>query len=352
MRDADGKGGPLRLTLRTAGRERTRAATASRDISLVLAVSMIVACLVILVVLGPASLLVRASVFVVALGAAGLLARFLRSRAHAPNDRPGPNLIVDDLGLSIARSTNRLQRLLPLRPTFGVTILASAARDKVVLAITAPGNILCVGADVSPSGPDRRRILDLLPHSVTASGDDLVMSTVLPDGTVVVLSDSSWLRLLDALVGMDTLSLDRCFLSDSAGGQIVWTGDRLRARGMAFQLDQPFEWRGWVFHEAARGLGAAFQATSIRQGKDEVVFVSLVGADVRVSIHDAEQSRLADADSFLLRDARLSDMPLGPPPAHDRRLAIDRLFMLPLRRALDRAQRVNRSSVPGDASAP
>lgn len=344
---------PLRLALRTADERRQLAAARFGRPTVVVAVTIVAACAVILVVLGPASVAVRALLVAIAAAAALAVVWAMRRSASArAHDHASPEVIVDDLGVSVAKgATGEAHRLITLRPTFGVSVLASAARDKVVLAVTAPGRVLCVGADVPRSGPARARMMGLIPAASTVPGDDLVMSTVLPDGTVLVMSAERWLQLLDALVAIEPMALERCFLSDTQGGQVWWNGEWLRTPRCTFRLDQAFEWKAWAFQES-QGMGAAFQATSVRQGKDEVVFVSLLGADVRVSIHDAAQAGLRDVDAVLQRDARLCDAPLAPAPPQDRRIAIDRLFMLPLRRVLDRKHHISRPSVPGDASVP
>lgn len=347
----DDKGNPLRIALRKPERPRPPSRRGNQAAA-ALAVVLIAACSLVLVVLGPESLLVRAAVFTIAVGASYLVARALRTPLPASEDAQAPHVVVDRDGLSVAPPRGDPVPLMSLRPAFGLSILASATRDKIVLALTSPNRVVCIGTDIPSTGPDRRRLLDLIPLAATVAGDDLVMSTVLPDGTVLVVRDALWLQLLDALMALDPSALERCYLSDTNGRPIEWQGDRLRTSHGTFRLDQPFEWRAWAFHEANRTFGAPFQATSIRQGNDEVVFVSLVGADVRQSIHEAADGRWSHADTFLLRDATLSDMQQDSAPLSAQRIGIDRLFMLPLRRVLDRAHRVNRPSVPGDASAP
>jgi hypothetical protein len=47
-----------------------------------------------------------------------------------------------------------------------------------------------------------------------------------------------------------------------------------------------------------------------------------------------------------LRDLRLMQGAVAEPPPRELRRAIDRVFMLPLRRALDRAPRISRVEIP------
>jgi hypothetical protein len=50
----------------------------------------------------------------------------------------------------------------------------------------------------------------------------------------------------------------------------------------------------------------------------------------------------AAAQISVARDLRLMEASPGEPPPRELRHAIDRVFMLPLRRALDRAPRISR----------
>jgi hypothetical protein len=60
-----------------------------------------------------------------------------------------------------------------------------------------------------------------------------------------------------------------------------------------------------------------------------------VGRRRDVSLHPA-----------LLRDLKLMQSAPGEPPPRELRLAVERVFMLPLRQALDRAPRASRPTVP------
>jgi hypothetical protein len=70
-------------------------------------------------------------------------------------------------------------------------------------------------------------------------------------------------------------------------------------------------------------------------------------------MHDALAAASSSrADPSLARDARLANAQFGPPPPRENRLAVDRLFMLPIRRMLDGAALPKRRPAPGDAPAP
>jgi hypothetical protein len=73
----------------------------------------------------------------------------------------------------------------------------------------------------------------------------------------------------------------------------------------------------------------------VRQGDGEVVLVAPVG--------EAALPGAAGPSAAAAPDARLMHAVGGEPPPRELRRAIDRLFMLPLRRALDRAPRASRA---------
>jgi hypothetical protein len=86
----------------------------------------------------------------------------------------------------------------------------------------------------------------------------------------------------------------------------------------------------------------------VRQAEAEVVLVApmpgdgnwLREADEAVRANTAGTGRIVQRS--VARDARLMQAALGEPPPRELRRAIDGVFMIPLRRALDRAPRVSR----------
>ncbi|MDP8999957.1 MAG: hypothetical protein M3O46_07590 [Myxococcota bacterium] len=106
--------------------------------------------------------------------------------------------------------------------------------------------------------------------------------------------------------------------------------------------------RASIFHERGFLAASVCQATWIRQGGIEVVLVSPVPADgpwardAHVAVRAAGEGQ--HVRRAILRDVRLMQAAIGEPPPRELRRAIDRLFMLPLRRALDRAPREMRAS--------
>jgi hypothetical protein len=117
------------------------------------------------------------------------------------------------------------------------------------------------------------------------------------------------------------------FLSDASGEPVVLDRTELRVGTRRIDLSAPLEWRAFIFQELGAHAASVCQATWVRQGDGEVVLVAPMA--------DGDASRDAP-------DARLLQNSSGDPPPRELRRAIDRLFMAPLRRALDRAPRISR----------
>jgi len=260
------------------------------------------------------------------------------SPAHLTADRSGVLLTKDALA----------ERVFSLTPKFGFALFATADRSRLVVALTNGASSLCVGADVGSA--DRKRLSWLMSHAVTACREDLAMAMQSTRGPVMLVDTTSLLRLIDLMTQVDATSFGRVMLTDNLGREVVLERDRLLTSRCTIRLDQPLEWRGLVFREGDGTMGVEYQGTWVRQGKSEMVLVSLMAGDVRQSIHEIE-TRTGDwPDAMLRQDAVLaSGSPSAPPPV-EQRVAVDRLFMLPLRRALDAAHVEKRDSIPGDAS--
>jgi hypothetical protein len=262
-----------------------------------------------------------------------------QSPAHLSADRSGVHLVTKDAPP---------ERVFSLAPRFGFALFSTADRSRLVVAVTNGGSSLWVGADVGPA--DRKRLSWLMSHAVTACREDLAMAMQSTRGPVMLVDTTSLLRLIDLMTQVDATSFGRLMLTDNVGREVVLERDRLLTGRCTIRLDQPLEWRGLVFREGNGAMGVEYQGTWVRQGKSEMVLVSLMAGDVRQSIHEVETRTGGWPDAMLRQDAVLANgSPAAPPPV-EQRVAVDRLFMLPLRRALDAAQFEKRDSIPGDAS--
>jgi hypothetical protein len=268
-------------------------------------------------------------------------------RAVSPAVFPA-HLTADRSGILLVTEGAPPDRVFCFSPKFGFALLSTADRSRLVVALTNCGSSLFVGADVSPA--DGKRLSLLMSHAVTACREDLAMAMQSTRGPVMLVDTTALLRLIDLMTQMDAASFGRVMLTDNLGREVVLERDRLQTSRCTIRLDQPLEWRGLVFREGNGAMGVEYQGTWVRQGKSEMVLVSLMAGDVRQSIHEVEARTGGWPDAMLRQDAVLaSGSPAAPPPV-EQRVAVDRLFMLPLRRALDSAHLEQRDSIPGDAS--
>jgi hypothetical protein len=195
-----------------------------------------------------------------------------------------------------------------------------------------PANV--VSADDAACAPT------VLERATTASISDLRAG----DGSALCAADAE--RLLAEVVRRSPASVDRVFLSDAAGEAVVLDRGELRVGPRRFDLSAPLEWRATLFQERGVQVASICQATWLKQGDVEAVLVAPLPADgawmsdVDAVIRAAGGG--AAAQRSIARDIRLIQASACEAPPRDARHAIDRVFMLPLRRALDLAPRASR----------
>lgn len=245
----------------------------------------------------------------------------------------------------------RVQRTLVVKldGPFGITLLANRARTRASLIITAPDGSFFVGAVLGDQDHDLRH--RILAHASLVASDEGALDPGAPDGLPFAVSGETFARLYQRLVDIEPLASERLFTSDARGNQVIVDGRVMSIGKQVFDLASPLEWRSLLFREMFFGGLSVFQATQVRQAENEVVFVSMLPA---LSVPSAQGDSPADPDfeRFVARDIRLLNAVLEDPPSAALRVAIDRVFMLPLRAALDRAP-VRVSAIPGDlAGAP
>ncbi len=296
------------------------------------------AALVTAVVLAPLGLYVRIGcALAVALGLS--LAWVLRARDHGIVASGW--ILVDDRGIARERD-GAVTRLAEWGSRLGVVVLASAKRDerddrderdRGLLALTSLAATRYV--PVRAAGPDDAEPARELFARGSAITDAELHVARSDDEGALSAQDAS--LLLGALRARDPHAEGRIVLSDSRGAHVVLEADLLRAGDRVIDLTAPLEWRAFLFVETggAGAVASVVQATWVRQAGVEVVLVADAG---REPSHP--------------RGTRVSH-PDAPPPL-ELRIAIERLFMAPLRTALDRAPRVSRipaSQAPAEPSA-
>ncbi|WP_437680472.1 IMP dehydrogenase [Sorangium sp. So ce131] len=268
-----------------------------------------------------------------AAAAAALLARGRRQLLPpAQASRRGLSLDGDRLLLR-GKGDGAPHVLLAARERFGVTLLATPRRDRVVALLSSTAGIASIGAAFD--GPSRRTFAALLDRASVVSSDEVGLEAIGPDGEPIALSPAALASLLDELTRRAPGCLDRFLVTDARGATLGLDGRELRAGGRVFDLAAPLEWRAFVFQEElGQTITAVYQGTWVRQGASEVVLVCLLPA-----LAPALDGMDGPLDRGALRDLRLMQgTPEDPPPA-EQRVAVDRLLMVPIRSALDKAPR-------------
>jgi hypothetical protein len=138
----------------------------------------------------------------------------------------------------------------------------------------------------------------------------------------------------------------RVYLSDGRGVPISLDRATLSIANRSFDLSSHLEWRAFMFHESTGQAAALYQATWIRQNGAEVVLVAPMPASIVPREPNAHREATGRLGRALTRDLRLLQSPAESPPVRDVRVAIDRPFMLALRRALDEAPLASRIGTP------
>lgn len=250
----------------------------------------------------------------------------------------GQDLLFDDASGAPARP------VLSLDDRFGVTMLANRARSRATLALTSPRSTFFVGAWISPQELPRCR--DALAAAHTVASDERALEPAAPDGLPLCLSGEALVRLYEGLQRIDPACTERLFLTDVRGEAVTLDQRSLVVGERVLDLDAALDWKGLLFQEGAPREVTIYQATQVRQGPHELSFVSLMPAlsspldPGDLPPQDALLERATQRDLMLLRDVS------AEPPPRALRVAVDRVFMLPLRAALHTAPRQRAAGAP------
>jgi len=279
---------------------------------------------------------------VLAAALAVLAGAFFVRRGLRRRQPPPAWLVVDARGVHRVERGNTTSLALFGLP-LGVTVFASADRSKLLVALTSPQAMRTVAVRVRDA-EDAAAAHTLLARATTAADGDLLAA----DEWSLSAADAE--RLIVEVARRCPGALDRMLLTDSTGGAVVLDRNELRVGVHRFDLSGPLEWRASLFQELGAYAVSVFQATWLKQADSEVVLVAPVapeGSEVRsaaAAVQAAGEAIVVQA-AFAL-DVRLMQASPGEPPPRELRRAIDRIFMLPLRRALDRAPRLARPPAP------
>jgi hypothetical protein len=301
-------------------------------------VATVLVLLAIAVAVGPWVSGIRACAAVTLVALAALGNRTLGRRLQPPHGW----LVLDDAGLHrVDRAANAT--LLEWSEPFGVTVLASADRATLLLALTSPRSTRYLPATVR-NAEDASAAPNLLERATTAAASDLRAD----DESALSAADAE--KLVAEIGRRCPASVERVFLSDATGQAVVLDRAELRVGARRIDLMAPLEWRASLFQERGALAASVCQATWVRQGDVEIVLVAPLPAD-GAWMGDADVAvRAAGAGAAVrrgvARDLRLIQASASDAPPRDARHAIDRVFMLPLRRALDLAPRSSRIAAP------
>lgn len=277
-----------------------------------------------------------AGVLGVASGIAAVLVSAWLAHRTRPSAQPRALLLTDhSLGFTDGQAVTPV---LSLDTSFGITLIANRARTRVAMVVTTTRETFYACADV----PDDQRTFarTILASALTVASDERALDAAGPDGAPMLLSVDAFVRLHAALCRLDPASPSRMYLTDVRGEAVTLDGPRLSAGRRSFDLTAGLEWRGMLFRESSFGGGAAvYQGTHVRQGSTEIVFVSLMPALASpFSPGDVLATREPTLERAVLRDMQLMNESSGEPPPPELRVAVERVFMLPLRAALSTAK--------------
>jgi len=247
---------------------------------------------------------------------------------------------------SVALASDRLGDLakLSLLAPFGVVLLSNRRRDHLVAALTTHAGTFLVGARMDSEA--KSTLADLVARACTHGGDDSALLAASPDGSPVCIAGDHFRELMNELERLDPDARGRVVVSDQRGEAVRLEGDDLLVRGTHFDLSRPIEWKPIMFQEQfGQAFTLFYQGTWIRQGTTEVVLVSLLSPSLLEATLDrtAVEAEVATIpiDVQAMRDQRLMQQAAADAPPIEQRVAIDGLFVVPIRAALDQAPRAS-----------
>lgn len=218
---------------------------------------------------------------------------------------------------------------------FGVTLLASYGRPTALLAFTTPTQTRYVPARID----DRSEADDELLARIAVLADLDLVDGVAHDAALTAAATAALVRRVEE---HDKNALGRVFLSDGRGVPIALDRTTLAVGERTFDLTSQLEWRPLMFHESTGQAAALYQATWLKQAGSEIVLVAPMPASIVPREPSAQREASGRLGRALTRDLRLLQAPAESPPPRDVRIAIDRPFMMAVRRVLADAPRAAR----------
>ena len=247
-------------------------------------------------------------------------------------------IVADAAGLARA-SADGMKPIVTWDAPFGVTLLASYGRPHGLLAFTTATQTRYIPMRID----GRTEADDELFARIAVLADLDLVDGVTHDAALTAVDAAAVIRHVEK---HDRAALGRVFLSDGRGAPIALDRATLSVGSRSFDLTSHLEWRALMFHESTGQAAALYQATWIRQNGAEVVLVAPMPASIVPREPNAHREASGRLGRTLTRDLRLLQSPAEPPPPRDVRVAIDRPFMMAVRRILDEAPLASRVVLP------
>lgn len=280
-----------------------------------------------------------------AVGAVAIaLLAFAAARRRAPEPTSCAAIVADADGLARA-APDGVKRIVAWGAPFGVTLLASYGRPYGLLAFTTPTQTRYI-----PTRIDGRSDADDELFARVAVLADLDLVDGISRDAALTAADAA--AILREIERRDRSALGRVYLSDGRGAPIALDDATLSIAGRSFDLTSHLEWRALMFHESTGQAASLYQATWIRQSGVEVVLVAPMPSSIVPREPNARREASGRLGRRLTRDLRLLQSPAEAPPARDVRVAIDRPFMMAVRRLLHGAPLAARTAAPAPRETP
>lgn len=292
-----------------------------------------------LAALVPIALTERLVLGCLAVGGVARLGAVFKARRRR---RPHGSVTVEGRALVRREDGKPQTTLADLSAPFGIAILANPMRTEALLAFTTPSHTRFQRVRVT-SPQDAAGAREMLGRAITVPDADAVGSQSI-ESSLTATHAAELVRVAERHAPN---ALQRLYLTGSRGEVLMLDGAELTVDTRVFDLSLPLEWRGFMFHESVGPIATMYQGTWIRQGGMEVVLVAPMPAEVTTTLPPGAAADMrASEQRAVLRDLRLMQSAADAPPPRELRVGVERIFMLPLRQALDAAPRASRADIP------
>lgn len=284
-------------------------------------------------------------------GVAGLVRLALAIREQRKLRAKMGEVVMDERTIE-RRGKGGATVLAKLDEPFGLAVFADPRRTRAILAFTTPTSARYLTARLGE--PDHAATDRSVVKRAAAVAESDALGAQLDAAT---LSSFDAEEIVATLEGRSPEAIGRIFVSGPAGEPIVLDRAALKVGTKTFDLAAPLEWKAFMFHETVGAIAMLYHATWVRQDASEVVLVSPMPPEVSSLFSEGPEElravveRSSEMQRAVAKDLRVMQAAADTPPPVETRIAVERMFMFPLRRALDTAPRA-RVSVPPFRTSP